>query len=410
MTLLLTRKREVGAKIETTEGTVNPPTVAAEFAQLIYEPTAAHEVRMFERDPARVTLSTLDEIPGIRSGSLRFRSELRGSGVATTAPKWGVLLRGCGFREEKLSEVTVTAPKTGIFLQGESFTTTGGEAGVIHQNADMGTATTLRYVLTTSSIDQPDPGDTITGVTSGATATVGGIAGAQIGFRYRPWSIDPQVDDVNGNYFGPGSLTLAIMEDGVRKLFKGCRGNVNFTMNVGEPGFMEFEFSGVEAGVSDVTFVTGVVFDATIPPKFMGTNILTLALDAGTSPFNPLITSFSFNLNSEIAPRENANDAAGILSFKIPARNPSGTLDPEMNLVAEYDWFNKWFNGIAHRLDLVSLGTIAGNKIDIIMEHLLFFSVAEANRNKIDTNTLDFRLHSDSVNSFGDDELFLVCT
>jgi len=407
MTLLLTRKRQIGAKIETTEGVLNAPTVAADFRNLIYEPTATNEVRMFERDPARVTLSTLDEIPGIRSGSIRFRTELRGSGVATTAPAWGILLRGCGFREEELGSSNIGPVTGGPFLQGE--TITGGTStatGIVHQNTATGAAS-IRYVRT--SVATFTSGEVITGGTSLATATTSS-AESPIGFRYRPWSIDPDTATLNGNVLGPASLSLAIMEDGVQKLFKGCRGNANFAMNVGEPGFAEFEFSGVEAGIADVAFVSGVVFDATIPPKFMGTNILTLALDAGTSPFNPLITSFTFNLNSEVAPRENANDASGILSFKIPSRNPSGTLDPEMNLVAEHDWFGKWFAGTGHRLDLVSLGTIAGNRIDVIMEHLLYFNLAEGNRNKIDTNALEFRMHSDSVNSFGDDELFLVCT
>ena len=118
----LTRKRQVGALIETTEGTLNTPTLAADFSNLIYEPSVEDDYRMFERDPARADLSNLEAIVGIRMRSFRVRTEIRGSGAVGTAPKWGVLLRGCGFRQEKLLTVTIGAITTGPFVQGEVVT------------------------------------------------------------------------------------------------------------------------------------------------------------------------------------------------------------------------------------------------------------------------------------------------
>lgn len=400
----LKRKRQVGIKIEATEGTLDTPTTAAEHSHLIYEPMAEDDLRIFERDPARADLSGLEHIVGISTRGQRFRTEMRGSGSVNTAPKWGTHLRACGMRQEQLRFVNIGAITGGPFLQGETITGgTSAATGIVHQTTATG-AGTIQYVRT--SVATFTNGETITGGTSGATATTS-TAEANYGWRWRPWSTDPDTATLNSNVLGPGSASLSIMEDGVRKLARGARGTVRGTMQVGEPGFFEFDYRGVEAGTTDTALVTGLTYDTTIPPKFQGSNILTIALEDATAPVNPCITSFSFAVENELAERECANDAEGVTSVKIPSRKLTGTVNPEMVSVATFPWHAKAKAGTVHRIT-ITLGTVAGNIIDIILERVQFMTPKEADRNGIDTLDVDFRAIKDQVNSSGDDELFLV--
>jgi hypothetical protein len=41
------------------------------------------------------------------------------------------------------------------------------------------------------------------------------------------------------------TVSLAVLEDGVIRALKGCRGSVTFTANLGEPMYMDFEFRGL---------------------------------------------------------------------------------------------------------------------------------------------------------------------
>ncbi len=111
---MLTRRRQVAAKIESNEG--GAETLAAAQAKLlVYEPKFEIDPAEFKRDPSKASLSNAASTFGIKIARLTFKVELKGSGTNTTAPSWGVLLRACGFGESiGASSVTYTPASTSI--------------------------------------------------------------------------------------------------------------------------------------------------------------------------------------------------------------------------------------------------------------------------------------------------------
>ncbi|KKN46987.1 hypothetical protein LCGC14_0667270 [marine sediment metagenome] len=95
---MLTRRKQIAAAVEGTEG--SPETLtAAEAKFLAYDPKVTFDVPAFKRNPVRATLSRMASVMGVQPAKITFGLELRGSGTAGTAPAWTIFLRACGFGE-----------------------------------------------------------------------------------------------------------------------------------------------------------------------------------------------------------------------------------------------------------------------------------------------------------------------
>ena len=105
-------------------------------------------------------------------------------------------------------------------------------------------------------------------------------------------------------------MTQGSFEDGLRKLIKGSRGKVKFGFKSGEPVYLDFEFQGVEAGITDTAFLANVTYESTKPPAFL--NAL-FSVDA----YSAKIGEMNFDVANTLAVRDDVNDARGILSFAI---------------------------------------------------------------------------------------------
>lgn len=379
----LRRKRQIAAKVEAVEGTVETLT-ASEAGILIEEPSVAVDVSRFERKPALAKLSTLQGIAGISTKRFTFRTEFKGAGdTVTTPPEIKPLLLACGFQEETLRTVPISGG-SGTFQHAETVNgaPSGGSGTVFKDQAATGSA--LRYVAGGTDFSS---GDTLTGATSGATATAGVPADA--GLRYRPDS------DASP------SITIASMEDGVQKRARGARGTLVINAVVGEPVHFDFDIFGVYNNISDVALFSGVTFDTPRPPVFQSAGLIFQAYSAVVA------ANFSFNMNNELAPRQDANSADGILSVKIPDRTPNGSIDPEMVLVATKDFFGDMKGDVTGAIEFV-LGSTLGNIVEFFAPVTQSESIGDADRDLIDTLDLSFGVHKSGVNTTGDDEVFLV--
>lgn len=98
---MLTRRTLILAKVESSFG-VDPTPAAANDAFLVADVNYTLDVQQNERNIYTSSLSKEPTVPGRKIANLTFSHELKGSGVAGTAPKIGVLLRGCGFAETDL--------------------------------------------------------------------------------------------------------------------------------------------------------------------------------------------------------------------------------------------------------------------------------------------------------------------
>ncbi len=122
---MLTRKKVLLAKIETTYGTDATPaaTDAILTKNLSITPYDGNTV---QRDIDRPTLGndiSINVAPNIK---VSFDVELAGSGTAGTAPGWGSLLRACGFSE------TINAATDVVYTP----VSTGYEAATMHYEQD----------------------------------------------------------------------------------------------------------------------------------------------------------------------------------------------------------------------------------------------------------------------------------
>jgi hypothetical protein len=197
---------------------------------------------------------------------------------------------------------------------------------------------------------------------------------------------------------GVPSLTIWVWEDGMIKKLKGCRGNVKFSGKVGEPSYAEFDFTGVWDNIVDGAMISPT-FEGTIPPALLNA---AFTIDS----FAGVITSFSLDLGNKVDLRETINGTTGYVSALITGRTATGKVDPEMTLVAAYDWYGKWKSGALAALNVGPVGGTAYNKFGFTAPKCVYKKVGEGDRTGNITADLDFAL---AMNT-GDDELVLTFT
>lgn len=378
---MLTRKRQLAAKIEASEGVAEAP--AAEDAKLlVYNPKVSFDIAMFERNPARQSFSNIGKLPGKRPAGLSFRLELRGSGVAATTPEWAKLLQACGFGVNQLKSMNIGAITSGPFQHGETITggTSGAEGRVVINTAN-GSAN-IYFVSISGTFES---GETITGGTSTATATTSS-APTTVGNEFKPIS-----DNIP-------SLTQGSYEDGVRKLLKGCRGKVKLGFKSGEPVLLDFDFQGVEAGVADTAFLANVTYENTKPPVFLSA---LFSVDA----YSAKVGEMDIDVGNTLAVRDDVNDLRGILSFAITGRNVIGSFNPEMVSCAAHDFHSKWFSGAEMVIDF-TVGVTAGNKFRFYCPRAQYTKVDDEDRDGLSIAKSAFSLNGSLL--YGDDELSIL--
>jgi hypothetical protein len=128
---LLTRKRTILSKIETTYGTDPVPTGAANAILVKSVTVTPMETQLVSRDLIRPYMGNSQNLAGSVYGKLEIEVELAGSGTAGTAPAFGPLLRACGLSETTSAGISVVyAPVSGSF---ESVTNYFNQDGVLHK-------------------------------------------------------------------------------------------------------------------------------------------------------------------------------------------------------------------------------------------------------------------------------------
>ncbi len=127
---LLSRKRLILAKTETTYGTDSTPAGADAVLVRNLEITPI-ESDTVSRDLIRPYLGNSETLLANTRVSITFQVEFAGSGTAGTAPKYGSLLKACGMSETVVATTSVTyAPVSASF---SSATIYFNNDGVLHK-------------------------------------------------------------------------------------------------------------------------------------------------------------------------------------------------------------------------------------------------------------------------------------
>lgn len=152
---LLSRKRLILAKTETTYGTDSTPagTDAVLVRSLEVTPLEADVV---SRDLIRPYLGNSDQLLANSRVRCTFDVELAGSGTAGTAPRYDALLKACGMSATIVASTSVTyAPVSSSFssctivynVDGVQHKLTGAR-GTVTMNCELGQIPTLQFEMT----------------------------------------------------------------------------------------------------------------------------------------------------------------------------------------------------------------------------------------------------------------------
>lgn len=188
----ITRKQQVLAKLETSEGSSSSP--GAVDAVQVFDPQLSDTVDVQSRVPAGPTLSRDFEPVGRQQRQLQFRSDLRGSGATGTEPDFAKMLKACGYASSTLKQVTLGAV-TGIGFQvGEIVSQSSGTIrGVVVAiltagNTPVHRTTTTGHKLLVAVITGTFTAAATTGESSASTSTASAVADYTSQFCYQPTS------------------------------------------------------------------------------------------------------------------------------------------------------------------------------------------------------------------------------
>lgn len=358
---MLFRKKQLAGKVETIEGTAET-LAAADAKVLVYNQKIEYDPQRFKQNPIRSSLSKLKKITGQLPGQLSFSFLLQGSGSISTQPEWVKYFRACGTQINVVYTITVGAIASGPFVHGEVITGASSSAtGRVIKNTANGT-TTLYFVALSGTFSS---GETITGGTSGASATTGSTP-AVAGYVIEPLS-EGHPSLTIASYEG-GSLTAA----GIRKLLRGCRGSSKLSFKIGEPVNVESTFMGVEAGVTDTTFLSGISPESTTAPIFLNG---TVQCDSTSMK----ISEFEFDMGTELTPDDDVEDTKGITSFIITDRDEVGSFDPKTLNISAHDFYGNWFSDTELEL-LIAWGSAAGNSFEFYAPRIQYDKVVPEDR------------------------------
>jgi hypothetical protein len=194
-------------------------------------------------------------------------------------------------------------------------------------------------------------------------------------------------------------LTMALYEDGVIKKLAGCRGSVKFSGQTGGIVMADFSFDGVWQGITDGSLVVPT-YEATVPPVLLSAAMAIQGI-AGLP-----IAKFDIDMGCQVVLRDDMNSAAGYKSAAITGRDPRGSFDPEMALVATHDFYGKWAGGSTGALTIGAVGSTTYNKFTITAPKAGYTKVADGERNGIAVADTSFQLAATN----GDDEISIAFT
>lgn len=194
------------------------------------------------------------------------------------------------------------------------------------------------------------------------------------------------------------TLTIAVYEDGRKKLVKGCVGTGKLVLESGKDAMIEWTFTGAWVQMTDAA-ILAPTYPTEIPMRFADS---TVAIGA----FTPCVQKIEFDFGNNVVLREDPAETSGYKGAIITDRNVIGSIDPEAELVATYDAYGKWLANTEEALSVVlddgtDVLTITAPKAETTNID------GDGDRNSLRTDPITFQAN---LNSSGDDELSLAFT
>lgn len=344
---LLSRKRLILAKIESTYGTDSSPagTDAVLVRNLEITPIESETV---SRDLIRPYLGNSDQILSNTRVSITFEAELAGSGSAGTASKIDSLLRACG-----MAATTTGSAVTGTAQAGAagSITLASGASGTSNIYNGMvisltgGTGSGSKGVIT--AYNGSTKVATVQKSTAAFTPDGTSVYSIAANVGYKPVSESFE------------STTIYFNNSGVLHKATGCRGTFSLSCEVGQIPTISFTMTGIYNAPTDTAAPAVTYSNQATPAIFKAGNTVAVSILGYSSA---CVQSLSFDLANDVLYRELVGCDK---SVTITNRAPSGTAVIEAPTIAEKDFFTI-ANDDTKGLVTFQHGTVGGNIVTLL--------------------------------------------
>lgn len=373
---LLTRKRVVLAKKETSYG-VDPTPTGSANAMLVKNLTAnVLQADKVVRDLIRPFLGNSENLMATQLSVINFEVEAAGAGAAGQIPAYDELLLACGM-QRTINEVSLTSLVVATFVATAQKVAHGYSVG--DKITIAGAADSLLNGAKTI-VSVPDA-DHFTFAAAGSTdGTDAGSPKIQTSVDYTP------VSDVFD------SITLYYNVDGVLHKVTGARGTVEIDVTVKQLPVFKFVFTGLYNDPADVA-QPSVDFSKFQMPQIANTQN------------TPGFTLFGYSANLESASFNVANQIQyvpliGSQSVKLLDRKPAGTMVFEAPKISDKDFWSIAKNATKGALSLVH-GSHAGMKVIILANYVNLENPTYQDSNSTQMLSIPFTVNPNT----GNDEL-----
>ena len=185
-----------------------------------------------------------------------------------------------------------------------------------------------------------------------------------------------------------------------RKFITGARGKVTLDAVTGDTVKLKFEFTGKYNEPTETVALTQPSPGAN-PIPFLAAAFSFLGV--GTLK----VHQFSMDMGTTVAIREDANQAGGVYSAVLTNRKPTGSIDPEQELIATVNFLNKLTTNAQGVLSFALTGT-AGNITTFNAPKAQIVNISEADRTGVRVEKLSIAFGENAA--AGDDEFTIAFT
>ena len=194
------------------------------------------------------------------------------------------------------------------------------------------------------------------------------------------------------------SATIYVYYDGLVHKIVGCRGrSMAMSMEAGGFGKISWAIRGLYQAPTDVSMPTPQFKSNQKPPI-----VKSMSFQVGTDSLT--IQAVNLTWENAMADRRHVNASDIIDVINITGRTVTGSINPEMTLVATHDFFGIWQNATTKALS-GTLGSTNGNIVTLSAPSAQYQGLRYGDRDGIRILDIDLRLSASS--SSGDDELNL---
>ena len=208
----------------------------------------------------------------------------------------------------------------------------------------------------------------------------------------------PTSAPASANYYGPGkSASIACYFDGVFWSIAGAMGTFKLTGTAGNIAMLDVTMKGLYTEPTDVSFPSQTYLSQL--PAYVQSGAFSM------HTYSAICSKFEIDSGNTVSERADVSSANGLKGFVITGRRFVGSVDPEYDTVANFNFLNKLTAGTEAAYS-VAIGATAGNICTITASKVQISDVKLADRAGIRIADTSLLFNQSS----GDDEISIAFT